>query len=143
MKKLLLGTVVAAAVIASGCQPDAEIASHNISRAADNFEILRRIVFVNGITDTILLTMEGRCSTKADRADNQIEVTCKVGPGAFIRNTMGLSDNVTYVIEQIDPAEVSTYHYRRTFKPQALIPDIDFRWDGGQLIKNHSEAMQK
>ena len=53
-----------------------------------------------------------------------------------------MSDNVTYVIEQLDSAAVSTYHYRRTFKPQALIPDIDFRWDGGQLITNHSEVMQ-
>lgn len=59
MKKLLLAIIVASTVLVSGCQDDAQIASYNISKSADNFEILRRIVFVNGITDNILLTMEG------------------------------------------------------------------------------------
>jgi hypothetical protein len=142
MKKLLILTLAGFVLVLAGCQDDAQLASHNISKAADNFEIQRRIVFINGITDRTLLTMEGRCSTKADRADNQIEITCKVGPNTAIRNTMGLSDNVTYVIEQMDPASVSFYHYRRTFKPQSVIPDIDFRFDGKEIITNSSEAMQ-
>ena len=45
-----------AAAAAAGCN-DAQIASSNLSRAADNFEILRRVVFLNGITDTYLLSI--------------------------------------------------------------------------------------
>ena len=87
VKKLLTALIISTTIITSGCgQNDATTTSFNISQAADNFEILRRIVFINGITDSILLTTEGRCSTTADRADNQNEVTCKLGPNQYIRN---------------------------------------------------------
>ena len=106
---------------------DADVASYNISKAADNFEVDRRIVFYNGITDTYMLTVEGRCSLEADGLDNQLEVTCKVGPEAYKKHFLGLSDNVTYFAEQLDVADVSVYHYRVTFKPQVIVPDVDFR----------------
>ena len=94
--------------------------------AADNFEIDRRIVFVNGITDKYLTTIEGRCSVTADRADSQLEVICKVGD-RYKKHFLGLSDNVFYVIEQLEPKDVSTGYYRVTFKSQVILPDIDFR----------------
>ncbi|WP_260984596.1 hypothetical protein [Paenibacillus xylanexedens] len=107
---------------------DADIASQNISKAADNFEIGRRIVFYNGITDKYLLSIEGRCSLgNADNRDQQLTVTCKVGEDKYKKHFLGLSDNVTYFAEQLEPSEASTYHYRVTFKPQAIIPDIDFK----------------
>jgi hypothetical protein len=107
---------------------DADIASSNISKAADNFEIPRRIVFYNGITDKYMLTVEGRCSLgNADNRDQQLTVTCKVGEDQYKKHFLGLSDNVTYFAEQLEPVDVSVYHYRVTFKPQAILPDIDFR----------------
>ena len=123
-------------VAAAGCN-DAQIASNNLSRAADNFEILRRVVFLNGITDTYLLSIEGLCSV-ADQS-NQLEVTCKVGDTEYKKHFLGLSDNVTYFAEQIDGAQVSSYHYRVVFKPQTIIPDIDFRSSGSELLDNASE----
>ena len=51
------------AVAAAGCN-NAQIASSNLSRAADNFEIMRRVVLLNGITDTYLLSIEGLCSVE-------------------------------------------------------------------------------
>ena len=123
-------------VAAAGCN-DAQIASNNLSRAADNFEILRRVVFLNGITDTYLLSIEGLCSV-ADQS-NQLEVTCKVGDTEYKKHFLGLSDNVTYFAEQIDGAQVSSYHYRVVFKPQTIIPDIDFRGSGSELLDNASE----
>ena len=118
----------------SGCEDDASIASHNISKAADNFEINRRVVFYNGITDQYMLTIEGYCSIDADGLDNQLEVTCKVGDGEFKKHFLGLSDNVTYIAEQLDSAAVSDQSYRLVFKPQSLRPDIDFRGDVDELI---------
>jgi hypothetical protein len=73
-----------------------------------------------------MLTIEGRCSIKADNMDKQLEVTCKTGPEAYKKHFLGLSDNVTYFIEQLEPKKVSVYHYRVIFKPQTIIPDIDF-----------------
>lgn len=124
----------------AGCQDDASTASYNISKAADNFEIDRRIVFYNGINGEYMLTIEGRCSIE-DQV-NQLEVTCKIGPNAFKKHFLGLSDNVTYFAEQLETADVSVYHHRITFKPQSILPDVDFRGDAGELIENHSEVNQ-
>lgn len=104
---------------------DTEVASSNLSKAADQFEIERRVVFFNGITDTYLLSIEGRCSINADNADGQLEVTCKDGEDSYKKHYLGLSDNVSYFVEQIEPADVSVYHYRVIFKPQTIVPDID------------------
>ncbi len=126
MKKKLLAVaaliVALLATTASACDDDADVASDNLSKAADNFEIVRRIVFVNGITDKYLLVVIGRCSINDD--GNQLEVTCKVGKDQFIKNFLGLSDNVTYFIEQVDAVDVSVDFYRVSFKPEAIIPDI-------------------
>lgn len=141
MNKVVAAIVAVFALFTlAACQDDAQVASYNISKAADNFEIDRRIVFYNGINGEYMLTIEGRCSIE-DQI-NQLEVTCKIGPNAFKKHFLGLSDNVTYFAEQQETADVSVYHHRITFKPQSILPDVDFRGDAGELTTNKSEAMQ-
>lgn len=118
----------------AACEDDASVASRNLSEAADMFEIDRRIVFYNGITGGYMLTIEGRCSIEDQRT--QLEVTCKVSSNAYKKHFLGLSDNVTYFAEQLETADVSVYHHRIIFKPQTILPDIDFRGDAGALIEN-------
>ena len=124
-KNGLILTLLFVGFVFVGCD-DAEIASRNLSKAADNFEIVRRIVFYNGITDTYILTIEGKCSLYDD-GHGQLEVTCKTGHNTYKKHFLGLSDNVTYFAEQLDAANVSENHYRVTFKPRAILPDIDVR----------------
>ena len=124
MKKI--GIVVAVMVIIlTGCSSDADVASRNLSVAAEQFEIERRVVFFNGITDTYLLSIEGKCSIEADTLDLQLEVTCKTGPDEFRKHFLGLSDNVSYFVEQLEGVDVDVFHYRVIFKPEVIIPDID------------------
>ena len=111
----------------AGCSNDADVVSHNLSKAADQFEIDRRIVFYNGITGEYMLTIEGKCALGNNDPARELSVTCKTGPNAFKKHFLGLSDNVTYFAEQIEPAGVSTYRYRVIFKPQSIVPDVDFR----------------
>lgn len=126
MKRIvLLVAVMVPALILASCQTDATVASQNLSIAAEQFEITRRIVFFNGITDTYLMTIEGRCSIEADELDSQLEVTCKVGDEEFKKHFLGLSDNVSYFVEQLEGADVSVYRYRVIFKPSVILPDID------------------
>ena len=129
MKYLLLLILALFMAVVAACADDAHIASRNVSKAADNFEVQRRVVFMNGITDNYLLEILGRCSIEDQL--NQLEVICKVGPGTYKKHFLGLSDNVTYFVEQLEPVEASAYHYRVTFKPQVIIPDFDFRGDSG------------
>ena len=115
-----------------GCS-DAEIASENLSEAADNFEIMRRVVFYNGITDSYMLTIEGRCSIEDE--GRQLEVVCKTGPNGLVKHFLGLSDNVTYFAEQLLEVDVSVYHHRIDFKPQTIFPKIRIRGDVQELIE--------
>jgi hypothetical protein len=133
MKKAI-ATLIAAAVLA-GCQADADVASRNLSKAADMFEINRRIVFYNGITGEYMLTIEGLCSLGNHDSAGTLSVTCKTGPTNFKKHFLGLSDNVTYFVEQMEPAQASVFHYRVVFKPQIIVPDIDFRGDAKELVK--------
>ena len=121
---IALVTVVSMASLLFACSSAADTASENLSKAADNFEIQRRIVFINGITDKYLLVIEGRCSLGNFDAERELTVTCKVGDNAFKKHFLGLSDNVTYVVEQLDAASVSVWHYRVNFRPEQIIPDI-------------------
>ncbi len=112
-------------VVLSGCS-DAYLASRNVSKAADQFEIDRRIVFYNGITGDYILAIEGRCSLQTDTsAPDELAVICKTGADDYKKHFLGLSDNVTYFAEQLEVAKVNVYHYRVIFKPSVILPDID------------------
>lgn len=116
-------------LLLTGCSQAADVASENVSRAADNFEVQRRIVFLNGITDTYLLVVEGRCSITDE--GNQLEVICKVGDDKFKKHFLGLSDNVSYFVEQTRPVDADTYRYRVIFRPETIVPDPEIDTSGG------------
>jgi hypothetical protein len=123
--KLNLVCLVALAVTVAACSNDADVASRNLSQAADNFQISRRIVFYNGITGDYMLTIEGLCSQ--EQSEKKLAVTCKTGPDQYKKHFLGLSDNITYFSEQMEAAKVGTYFYRVTFKPSTILPSIDLR----------------
>ena len=132
MKSKILGCVaVVAAALSLGACSAADTASRNISYDSDNFKVMRRVVFVNGITDKYLLSIEGLCSITKDKEDQQLEVTCKTGEGEFKKHYLGISDNVTYFVEQMDGSSVDTYHYKVAFRPETILPDIDMQTSGG------------
>lgn len=125
MNKIIILISLTAMLI--GCN-DAEVASRNLSVAADNFELDRRIVFYNGITSEYILTIEGRCAVTT--ASGTLAVTCKTSSDEFKKHYLGLSDNVTYFSEQLAAADVSVYRYRVIFKPSVIVPDVDLAVPG-------------
>lgn len=123
MRKIIAGLAVAAAAAGLvGCSSDADVVSENISKEAENFGIARRVIFLNGITNEYILVIEGRCNI--DDQERQLEVTCRT-PQGDKKHFLGLSDNVTYFVEQLDPVRVSQDHYKVFFKPSVIIPDVD------------------
>lgn len=137
IKHILTAGALFGLVAVAACT-DADVASRNLSKAADNFEINRRIVFYNGITGDYMLTIEGLCSLGNNDKAREITVTCKTGPSAYKKHFLGLSDNVTFFAQQTESADVSAYHYRVVFKPQTILPDIDFRGDATELTINRN-----
>jgi hypothetical protein len=135
--KTLLTVGLLLALTLTGCgQTDAKVASHNLSQAAENFELERRIVFYNGITGDYILTIRGKCSVTSN--SNKLSVTCKTSPTTFKKHYLGLSDNVTYFSEQLDAVNVSTYHYKVVFKPQSILSNVDFKGSTSALSTNYT-----
>ena len=127
MKKLIMLITVMAITMFSGCTTDATRASQNLSIAAENFELNRRIVFYNGITGEYMLVIEGRSSIEVEPSKNRLAVTVKTGPGMFKKHYLGLSDNISYFSEQLEASPADVYHYRVIFKPANIIPTIEVK----------------
>lgn len=135
MRRITIATlaiVLPMTLLVAGCGPsDADVAAKNLSKAAEQFEIPRHIVGINGITDKYLFEIVGYCSVETSDSGlgGALEATCRVvgadGKIGFKKTFLGLSDNVTFVVEQLAPAQVSTSRYRVIFKPEALIPNFD------------------
>lgn len=124
MKKIAKIILLLVLVMALGaCTSDADVARQNLDVAAEQFEVERNIVFVNGITDNYLLQVVGRCSYEVEA--DQVVLVCKTGEDEFWKHSMVRSDNVTVVVEQLTGADVSEYRHRVIFKPEELIPNVD------------------
>lgn len=119
--------------VSTGCgQTKADVAAKNLSTQAEAFKIARRIVFINGITDKYLAEVIGYCSveTSTSSLGGSLQVTCqiidpKTGEKKYLKDFFGLSDNVTYTVEQINPTHVSTAHVTVIFRPGTIVPDVD------------------
>lgn len=123
MKKFLMIVMMVLVVSTlTGCFSDSDVASSNISKEADQFKVRRRIVFYNSIQDVYILEMTGNCSIEVDEIDSMLEVTCKIGEDKYQKHFLGLSDNVTYTVEQLEYSNVSEYKYDIVFKPESIVP---------------------
>lgn len=123
----VIGLLVIGSIVLSACSTPADVASQNLSTDADQFKINRRIVFYNGITGQFILVIEGLCSLGNFDPSGELSVTCKTGPDQYKKHFLGLSDNVTYFAEQIDPAPANTWQYKVLFRPSEIIPNLELQ----------------
>lgn len=100
----------------------AENVNHNLTQAADNFEIVRRITVYNARTDLIVMEMEGYMSI-SNNSTNELVVTCKTGAAEYKKNYVYLNEYVIYVVEDISGTVTNPYHYKVHF--YGAMPDID------------------
>lgn len=139
MKKKLIIITTLIILILSGCSIKwssnaKDRVSYNISRDADEFRVIRRVVFYNSITDTYMMEMVGNIAIDIER-DGVIEVIAKIGPNEYQKHYLGLSDNVTYTVEQLGVSDVSEYKYKMIFKPESIVP-IDLEYKNGEEVLN-------
>ena len=125
MKKVLISLLVGISVIGMvgmvGCT-EADTVSTNISKEADNFNVTRRLVVINGRTDTIIFSLVGNFSITVDQEENQLEVIAEVRDGVYRKHFIGLSDEIQYFVEDVGDNEVSKYRYEVEFMPEKVIP---------------------
>lgn len=125
MKKRLMVILMAVTMLMSvaGCSTEAERVSYNLSQQADNFNVVRQLTVINCIEGDVLFQMSGKMSITADRADNQLEIIVEDN-GTYVKHFVGLSDNVTYVVEDLNLGAnaVSKHKYTLNFNPNMWIP---------------------
>lgn len=120
MKKLI--AVLLGATILLGACSQAERVNENLKQESDNFNTVRKITVINAIKQDIIFQMSGRMSIKADTEDNQLEVVVEKQNGEYQKHIIGLSDNVSYVVEDVTTKNVSKYQYEINYNPKMWIP---------------------
>lgn len=123
MRKRMMVLIAVAFITFSlmGCT-EAEVVSNNLRVQADNFNVLRQVTVINCIANDVVFQMVGKMSIHADRTDNQLEITVENDDGTYSKHIIGLSDNVTYVVEDIDTNYVGKYRFVINYNPKMWIP---------------------
>ena len=130
MKKVntILGYVGLALLIAfvpvslTGCVREANRVSYNVSKEADNFNVVRRLTVINARTDKPVFELIGNFSIETDSVDHQLEVICETGKNEYKKHFISLNEWTIYVVEDIAGADVNKYRYEVNFLPEMILP---------------------
>lgn len=123
MNKLIaLASIVIMTASSTTACSESERVRVNLAQEADNFNCVRQITVIDCITGDTLFQMTGRSSIVADTEDNQLEIITEYQKGQYNKQIIGLSDNVTYIIEDLENTDVSEYHYEINFNPKMWLP---------------------
>lgn len=126
--KKRIACVLAMATLAvgmlAGCETEASRVEYNLTQEADNFNIVRQLTVINCLQGDVLFQMTGKMSITADVDDNQLEIIVENEDGNYTKHFVGLSDNVTYTIEDLNLGknDVEKYRYTLNFNPNMWLP---------------------
>lgn len=119
-KKLIMAIVTIFTLVAfTGCS-QSERVSHNLSKEADSFNVIRELTVINAIQGDVLFTMVGKLSVET--TEDKLYVIVEDENGNYQKHIIGLSDNITYVLEQKDFKNVENYKYTLNYNPKMWIP---------------------
>jgi len=117
---MILAVIMIGATL-TGCR-QAERVSYNVSKEADNFNVIRRLTVLNARTDKPMFELIAAFSINVDASDNQLEVTCETGHGEYKKHFIGLNEWTMYVVEDVSGANVDKYRYEINFLPEMIVP---------------------
>lgn len=121
-KRIIVLALMIIMVLLAGCR-EADRVSYNVSKEADNFNVIRRLAVINTVSGEPVFEMIGRMSIYADTEDNQLEVVVEIAEGEYKKHIVGLNQATTmYVIEDINGADVSKYKYEINYLPEMIQP---------------------
>lgn len=125
MKKKIVAAIIAVSVAVgiTACSEASRVES-NLTKEADNFNVVRQLTVINCLQGDVLFQMSGRMSITADVDDNQLEIIVENNDNTYVKHFVGLSDNVTYVIEDLNLGanDVNKYQYTLNFNPNMWLP---------------------
>ena len=122
MKKIVISLIMVCVLLLTGCR-EAQRVSHNLSRQADNFNIVRRLTVFNMRTDRCIMTMTGKMSIQ-NEGNNELAVIVEVDRKNHVyqKHFIYLNEWTMYTVEDVTGASVSRYSYEVEFLPQMIKP---------------------
>jgi hypothetical protein len=118
---LLIASLIGGSIFFVSCG-EADRVSTNVSKEADNFNVIRRLTVLNARSDKPMFELVGAFSLKVDSGENQLEVTCETGNNEYKKHFIGLNEYTMYVVEDVSGASVDKYHYEVNFLPEMINP---------------------
>ena len=106
----------------TGCVDEATVVSYNVSKEADNFNVVRRLTVINTRTDKCLLQMTGKISIEDVEDGIAVLVEVDRDKGIYQKHWVYLNENTMYTVEDLNGVGVSKYAYELEFMPQQLVP---------------------
>lgn len=137
---LILAVMLGLAAMA-GCETrQANVVSYNVSKEADNFNIVRRLTVINARTDTVILQMVGKMSI----TDHSNGIDCLVEidreKGIYQKHYIYTNDYTIVTVEDVSGVGVSKYDYEFEIMPKTLIP---VKVTANELAQDIEEWKQK
>lgn len=108
----------------AGCieEREADKVSYNISKQADNFNVVRRLTVINTRSDKCILQMTGKISIEDQKDGIAVLVELDRDKGIYQKHYIYMNENTMYTVEDVSGVQVSRYAYEMEFMPQSLIP---------------------
>ncbi len=106
-------------MLLSGCT-QAKRVSYNLSQDADNFNVYRKLSVINQRTDTLLFTMTGNFSVLKSSGD--LDIIGENEDGTYYKHFVYLSDEITYIVEDLGKTTTNKYKYQINFNPRMIVP---------------------
>lgn len=124
MKKkfVILISLMAVEVSLSACT-EAEKVSYNVSKEADNFNVVRRVAVINTRTDKVEFEVIGNISVDTSN-ENKLVIIAETGKDTYKKHLVNMTDWNMYVVEDLEGADVNKYRYEVNYMPESIIP-----WD--------------
>lgn len=121
-KSVVIALFIAAIVLIfivglSGCQRESEVVAYNISKEADQFNVVRRITVINCRTDKVLYQLTGTFSLQ-NSSHNELEVVCELPDQTYSKHFIYLNEWTTYTVEDLSGTNVDKYSYELNFLPE-------------------------
>ena len=106
----------------SGCARQSDFVSYNISKEADNFNVIRRLTVINARSDKVILQMVGRMSIvdQEEGLDCIVEINRK--KGIYQKHFIYTNEYTIVTVEDVSGVKVSQYDYEFEIMPETLIP---------------------
>lgn len=105
----------------TGCTESDKV-SYNVSKEADNFNVIRRLTVINARSDKPVFELIGAFSIEVDNEDNQLEIICETGENEYKKHFVSLNEWTIYVVEDVGGADVDKYRYEVNFLPESILP---------------------